>query len=89
MRLIIQAAKQAQKAWARTPLHERASILLETARLLRESVEVLAPLLVTEIAKPRKDAETEVARSADLIEYTAHSGRTIETVHLVLRPSQV
>ena len=50
---------------------------------------VLAPLLVTEIAKPHKDAETEVVRSADLIEYTAHSGRLTVIAHVILESSQV
>jgi glyceraldehyde-3-phosphate dehydrogenase (NADP+) len=68
------AAKAAQKQWARTPLNQRAEALHRVAALLREHGQPIADVLVKEIAKPVKDAFTEVIRSADLIDYTAEEG---------------
>jgi|TARA_B110000977_G_scaffold115348_1_gene149075 glyceraldehyde-3-phosphate dehydrogenase (NADP+) len=68
------AARNAHKLWAKTPLHKRASLLHEVARLMRAHCEPMASALVTEIAKPQKDATTEVTRSADLIDYAAEEG---------------
>ena len=67
-------AKAAHKTWARTPLHKRAAILHEAARLMRQHWSPVADALVAEIAKPAKDAKTEVIRSADLVDYTAEEG---------------
>eukprot|EP00200_Dunaliella_tertiolecta_P001793 CAMPEP_0202348316 /NCGR_PEP_ID=MMETSP1126-20121109/6298_1 /ASSEMBLY_ACC=CAM_ASM_000457 /TAXON_ID=3047 /ORGANISM="Dunaliella tertiolecta, Strain CCMP1320" /LENGTH=498 /DNA_ID=CAMNT_0048939985 /DNA_START=73 /DNA_END=1569 /DNA_ORIENTATION=- len=68
------AATKAQKAWARTPLCKRAEALHRVAQLMREHAQPIADCMVKEIAKPSKDALTEVVRSADLIAYTAEEG---------------
>ncbi|KIZ02087.1 glyceraldehyde 3-phosphate dehydrogenase, nonphosphorylating [Monoraphidium neglectum] len=68
------AAKEAQKAWAKTPLCERAEVLHRVAAVMREHAQPIADCLVKEIAKPRKDSLSEVIRSADLIDYTAEEG---------------
>ena len=67
-------ARRAQRSWARTPLHERATLLHRAATLARERKEPIAKALVREVAKGAKDAMTEVVRSADLIDYTAEEG---------------
>lgn len=41
---------------------------------MRQHAQPMADCLVKEIAKPAKDAVTEVVRSADLIDYTAEEG---------------
>lgn len=41
---------------------------------MRQNVSEMAAALVAEVAKPAKDASTEVVRSADLIAYTAEEG---------------
>ena len=41
---------------------------------MRANVPEMAAALVAEVAKPAKDAATEVVRSADLISYTAEEG---------------
>jgi glyceraldehyde-3-phosphate dehydrogenase (NADP+) len=56
------AAKAAQRGWARTPLWKRAALLHQAAALMREHAQPMADCLVKEIAKPAKDALTEVVR---------------------------
>lgn len=56
------AAKAAQKGWARTPLWQRAAVLHKAADLMRQHAQPMADCLVKEIAKPAKDALTEVMR---------------------------
>ncbi|KAH7523974.1 hypothetical protein FEM48_Zijuj06G0069200 [Ziziphus jujuba var. spinosa] len=71
---IIETAKSAQKSWAKTPLWKRAELLHKAAAILKEHKAPIAGCLVKEIAKPAKDAVTEVVRSADLISYCAEEG---------------
>jgi glyceraldehyde-3-phosphate dehydrogenase (NADP+) len=68
------AAKSAWRDWARTPLWRRAVVLRAAAQQLRDHAEFLAGFLVQEVAKPAKDARSEILRSADLIDYTAEEG---------------
>jgi len=58
---VMEAAKVAQKAWARTPLWKRAELLHKAAAILKEHKAPIAECLVKEIAKPAKDAISEVA----------------------------
>lgn len=71
---VFDAAKKAQRSWARTPLWKRAELLHKVDALLKENAQPIADALVKEIAKPAKDAKTEVVRSGDLISYTAEEG---------------
>ncbi|XP_074559323.1 NADP-dependent glyceraldehyde-3-phosphate dehydrogenase-like [Curcuma longa] len=71
---VMEAAKAAQKQWARTPLWKRAELLHKAAEILKENKDPIAECLVKEIAKPAKDAVTEVVRSGDLLSYTAEEG---------------
>ncbi|WOK94358.1 hypothetical protein Cni_G03060 [Canna indica] len=71
---VMDAAKAAQKLWARTPLWKRAELLHKAAAILKEQKAPIAECLVKEIAKPAKDAVSEVVRSGDLISYTAEEG---------------
>nr|CAD1825668.1 unnamed protein product [Ananas comosus var. bracteatus] len=71
---VMEAAKAAQKAWARTPLWKRAELLHKAAAILKEHRAPIAECLVKEIAKPAKDAVSEVVRSGDLVSYTAEEG---------------
>ncbi|KAB1204690.1 NADP-dependent glyceraldehyde-3-phosphate dehydrogenase [Morella rubra] len=70
----IDAAKTAQKSWAKTPLWKRAELLHKAAAILKEHKAPIAECLVKEIAKPAKDAVTEVVRSGDLVSYCAEEG---------------
>ncbi|KAB5513846.1 hypothetical protein DKX38_027752 [Salix brachista] len=71
---IIESAKTAQKSWAKTPLWKRAELLHKAAAILKEHRAPIAECLVKEIAKPAKDAVTEVVRSGDLVSYCAEEG---------------
>ncbi|KAF7806518.1 NADP-dependent glyceraldehyde-3-phosphate dehydrogenase [Senna tora] len=53
-------AKSAQKSWAKTPLWKRAELLHKAAGILKDHKAPIAECLVKEIAKPSKDAVTEV-----------------------------
>lgn len=57
---VIETAKIAQKSWAKTPLWKRAELLHKAASILKEYKTPIAESLVKEIAKPAKDAVTEV-----------------------------
>ena len=56
----IEDAHVAQKAWAKTPLWKRAEALHRFAGILKDQKAAIAEALVKEIAKPHKDALTEV-----------------------------
>ncbi|XP_019463394.1 PREDICTED: NADP-dependent glyceraldehyde-3-phosphate dehydrogenase isoform X2 [Lupinus angustifolius] len=71
---VMDSAKSAQKLWAKTPLWKRAELLHKAAAILKEHKAPIAECLVKEIAKPAKDAVTEVVRSGDLISYCAEEG---------------
>ncbi|KOM48743.1 NADP-dependent glyceraldehyde-3-phosphate dehydrogenase-like [Vigna umbellata] len=71
---VMESAKTAQKSWAKTPLWKRAELLHKAAAILKEHKASIAECLVKEIAKPAKDAVTEVVRSGDLISYCAEEG---------------
>ncbi|CAJ1972020.1 unnamed protein product [Sphenostylis stenocarpa] len=71
---VMNSAKTAQKSWAKTPLWKRAELLHKAAAILKEHKAPIAECLVKEIAKPAKDAVTEVVRSGDLVSYCAEEG---------------
>lgn len=61
------AAKEAQRAWARTPLWQRAAVLHKAAGFMRQHAQPMADALVKEIAKPAKDSMSEVLRCASFL----------------------
>ena len=73
----VEAAYWAQLAWQRTPIEKRARLLHLAADWLREQKEYLTNLLVLEIGKTLSEAEDEVLRTADLIDYFAEEGRNL------------
>mmetsp|Transcript_33965 Transcript_33965/g.80129 ORF Transcript_33965/g.80129 Transcript_33965/m.80129 type:complete len:530 (-) Transcript_33965:202-1791(-) len=68
------AAKAAQKLWAKTPLWKRAELLKKAAEVMRTQVGDIAKVIQDEVAKPHKAAVSEVLRTADLLDYTAEEG---------------
>jgi acyl-CoA reductase-like NAD-dependent aldehyde dehydrogenase len=56
----VESAQAAQKLWAKTPLWKRAEALHRFAGILKDQKNPIAECLVKEIAKPQKDAVTEV-----------------------------
>ena len=71
---IIERARTAQVAWAKTPVANRASILLKLKRRVLERGEEIAELLHREVGKPVEEAAlAEVLPNADLVDYWALS----------------
>lgn len=69
------AAAEGQRAWRRTSPARRAGIMRAAARLLRERAEAIAGSVTLEQGKPRAQAEVEVLRACDIIEWDAEEGR--------------
>lgn len=74
---LFERAVAAQPAWEATPVERRATILQKAADLLVANVDVLAEVLVREVAKNRRDSRDEVLRSADFIRHTAEEGKRL------------
>ena len=68
-------AKHAFSKWSHTTLSERLNILYKTAELLEQNREELAELLLREVGKSKKSAESEVIRTAALIRHTADTAK--------------
>lgn len=75
---IVDAARAAQGAWARTTLAERADRIEAAAGALREQVEPLGELLARESGKPIAQAQFEIRASIGLLADNARVGRRWE-----------
>ena len=60
---VCEIAHKAQKSWAKVPMHERAEILKEFAKLVEEEKESLSKLLSDETGKPICEAEAEIGNT--------------------------
>jgi succinate-semialdehyde dehydrogenase / glutarate-semialdehyde dehydrogenase len=67
-------ARQAQTAWARTPVAERAELLLRLHDIVLDRQEEILDLVVMESGKARKDAYLEVAHLALTARYYGRTG---------------
>lgn len=76
--LAIDAAKQAQPSWAKRTMIDRAGFLVKLASLIRRDAESLAQYLIEEQGKTQTLAATEVAFSADYLDYMASFARQLE-----------
>ncbi|AYN93147.1 aldehyde dehydrogenase [Pseudomonas sp. LTJR-52] len=74
----IEAARAAQKAWAKKPAIERAGYLRKISAKIREHAPRLARILTEEQGKVSGLAEVEVNFTADYIDYMAEWARRIE-----------
>lgn len=70
----IRLAKQAQKSWAETAVNKRAELLHRWADELLEMKDDIAEMIAKEVGKTISSSKSEVARTADLIRYTAEEG---------------
>ncbi|WP_416828634.1 NADP-dependent glyceraldehyde-3-phosphate dehydrogenase [Ectobacillus polymachus] len=66
----IQAARHAQKEWAKTSLQERAAVLYKWANELVNMQDEIATVIMKEVGKGYNDAKKEAVRTADFIRYT-------------------
>ncbi len=65
------------EVWRKTPAAERARLMREAARLLRERAEGIAHLMTLEQGKPLSEAKAETLFAADIIETFAEEGRRV------------
>jgi succinate-semialdehyde dehydrogenase/glutarate-semialdehyde dehydrogenase len=73
----VAAAERGFAIWRRTSPAERARIMLEATRLLRERVETVAFTSTLEQGKPLAQSRLEVLRACDIIEWDAQEGRRL------------
>jgi acyl-CoA reductase-like NAD-dependent aldehyde dehydrogenase len=71
----VASAREAQRAWERTPAVERADALHEVATRLRARADELAELMTLEGGKPLVENSDEVAWTAAAFDYYAEIGR--------------
>ncbi len=85
--LAVNAAKKAQKSWRLVPAPERAEILYDVARLLKQRKEDLSQILTSEMGKVISEARGEVQEAIDMAYYMAGEGRRLfgDTVPSELR----
>ena len=74
----LDAAKAAQKAWAKTPAIERAAYLKKMADGIRKRQDEFVDIIMREQGKTRTWATVEVAVTADYFDYMASFARHIE-----------
>jgi acyl-CoA reductase-like NAD-dependent aldehyde dehydrogenase len=74
----IEAARTAQREWARTPAAERAEALHEVATRMRERTGELAELMTREGGKPLVENRDEVGWTASAFDFYAELARTSE-----------
>lgn len=74
----IDAAANAQRAWATMPAPERGEVLLRTALLLEQRKEELATLMTREMGKVLKETRGDVQTAIDVAKFIAGEGRRAE-----------
>ena len=74
-RRAVDAAQQALAGWAETPAPTRASVLYRALDILKRRADEIARTITIEEGKPLPDAQGEVKRAANIIEYAAGEGR--------------
>src|SRR5579859_7527380 len=73
----VRTALEGAEVMRRMPLHRRASILAETARLLLNETEPLAHTIVSEAGKTIRESRAEVARAAGIFQLAAEETRRL------------
>lgn len=74
----VEAAHQAQRAWADTPAPARGEVLLRTATLLEQHEDELMHIMTREMGKTLKETRGDVQRSIDIARFLAGEGRRME-----------
>lgn len=91
VRRACEAARVAQKLWARTPAPQRAQVLTRLAGLLSESKEQLSRFISREMGKPLREARGSVQEAIDTAEFFMSEGRRLygQTVPSELRDKEL
>ncbi|WP_019986772.1 aldehyde dehydrogenase family protein [Rudanella lutea] len=71
---VMQVAQEAYRDWRKTPVAVRARLQHAAARLMREHADELAQTLARELGRPMAGCQTEISRSADLLDFYAEEG---------------
>jgi betaine-aldehyde dehydrogenase len=71
----VSRAKKAYEVWRKTPAHERAELLHEVARRIKERADELATILTREGGKPLRENKDEMGWSASCFDYYAELAR--------------
>ncbi len=71
----VAAARQALEGWANTPAPARAQVLYRALDIMARRSDELARAITEEEGKPLPDAQGEVRRAMNIIEYAAGEGR--------------
>ncbi len=71
----VAAAKEGLTVWANTPAPARASIIYKALEILGRRAAEMAETITIEEGKPIGDAQGEVKRSMNIMEYAAGEGR--------------
>src|SRR5690625_3269778 len=73
----VEAAKKAQKEWALVPAPQRAEVLYEVGRIMKERKDEISRLLTMENGKVLEEARGEVQEGIDMAFYMAGEGRRL------------
>ena len=73
----VEAALRAQKKWRKVPTPERAEVVFEAHRILRERTDEFADILTREEGKVLAESKGEVQHTLDLLEFLAGEGRRL------------
>ena len=71
----LEAADAGFKAWRKISAFDRAKIMRKAANLLRERVDLIAPLMTMEQGKTLSEAKAETLSAADIIDWFAEEAR--------------
>lgn len=77
----MQAAKAAFSNWRRTPVRERAGVLLKCAQLMEQRRAELSAWIVLEVGKPVREADAEVSEAIDFCRYYAAEMERLDQGH--------
>lgn len=72
----LDTAEGSKDEWAMTSTVDRGRVLLDAASLIRENAEVIADDICEEAGKLRSEANAEVLKAADFLEYYGGMGRS-------------
>ncbi|MCO4255946.1 aldehyde dehydrogenase family protein [Pseudarthrobacter cellobiosi] len=75
------AARGSQRAWSRTPIHERGAILSRAAAALESKADALGLELSREEGKTLTEGRAEVLRAAQILRYFAAEGDRVAGEH--------
>ena len=83
------ASEEAYRKWKEKSFAERAALLNAVARLMRDEIETLAPVMTEEMGKPIKESRGEVNKSAWCAEHYAANAEAYLARQVIERDAEV